>query len=244
MAQTKNILVKTLVSIVNSVISIFTYFEQTVTNFVNFFITDTETIINDVSFKEGELGYSLENSLLSAMVNDQAELVILDVDTDPYFIDGGGDLISGDVLTAPVALAATGVTSSGFTVNWEAIIGATKYYLDVALDSQCNVYVVGYQNLDVGDVVTRSIAGLTMGTTYYYRVRAYDGIQMSLDSNVILVTPSIQAGIVAWDGLNDYVQLSSQPDLSGNKTINFNLWLKKDSGFVETCLFTLGGFFE
>lgn len=46
--------------------------------------------------------------------------------------------------------------------------------------------------------------------------------------------------VINWDGVNDYVVLSGQPDLSGSKTVNFNLWLDKESGYSQNMVFTLG----
>ena len=74
------------------------------------------------------------------------------------------------VLAAPVASAATSTNTSGFTAAWAASSGATKYYLDVATDSGFSSILGGYNNLDVGNVTSSSVTGLSLGTTYYYRV--------------------------------------------------------------------------
>lgn len=89
--------------------------------------------------------------------------------------------------SAPVASAATAITSSGFTANWGASSGATGYYLDVATDSGFLSFVTGYNNLDVGDVLNEAIIGLNAGTDYYYRVRAYNTIGTSSNSETITV---------------------------------------------------------
>ncbi len=69
--------------------------------------------------------------------------------------------------------AASNVVSSGFTANWSPIAIATGYRLDVSLSNTFSSYLTGYQNRDVGNVTNFSISGLSTGTTYYYRVRAY-----------------------------------------------------------------------
>jgi hypothetical protein len=45
--------------------------------------------------------------------------------------------------------------------------------------------------------------------------------------------------VLGFDGASA-VQLSSQPDLSGTKTVNFKVWLDKSTGWVGETFFTLG----
>src|SRR3989339_385981 len=94
--------------------------------------------------------------------------------------------------SAPVATNATTITTNSFDANWNASVGAEKYYLDVATDNGFTSYVAGYQNKDVGNVTTNNINGLTSGTNYYYRVRAFNVSGTSSNSNVInLITMPI-----------------------------------------------------
>jgi outer membrane protein assembly factor BamB len=89
----------------------------------------------------------------------------------------------------PVAQLATYVASYSFTANWSSVSGATGYRLDVSTSSSFTSYVPGYQNLNVGNVTSRNVAGLNASTTYHYRVRAYNGSgATSRNSNVINVT--------------------------------------------------------
>ncbi|NJD22680.1 MAG: fibronectin type III domain-containing protein, partial [Melioribacter sp.] len=91
--------------------------------------------------------------------------------------------------SAPVATAATSVTGTSFSSNWNSSSGATKYYLDVATDSGfgAGTFVVGYQDKDVGVVTTYSVSGLTVNTNYYYRVRSFNSSGTSGNSNTITV---------------------------------------------------------
>src|SRR5439155_640486 len=77
--------------------------------------------------------------------------------------------------TAPRALQETNVTTSSFIANWRSVSGATGYRLDVSTNKSFSSYVPGYQNLDVGNTTSYNVTGLSLNTTYYYRLRAYNG---------------------------------------------------------------------
>ncbi|TFG78057.1 MAG: hypothetical protein E4H23_08185, partial [Chrysiogenales bacterium] len=89
---------------------------------------------------------------------------------------------------APVATAATNVTSSSFQANWSAVLSATSYRLDVSTSNTFASYVSGYQDLDVGNVTSHTVTGLAPNTMYYYRLRAVNPSGSSADSNVISLT--------------------------------------------------------
>jgi len=91
------------------------------------------------------------------------------------------------VPVAPTALGATNKTASSFTAHSSSVSGATGYRLDVSTSSSFVTYVAGYQNLDVGNVTAQGVTSLAAGTFYYYRLRAYNGVGTSPNSNVVSV---------------------------------------------------------
>jgi len=99
----------------------------------------------------------------------------------------------------PTVTAATNITATAFDANWTASAGATTYYLDVSTVSNFATFVIGYNNLNVGNVLTTGITGLTCDTTYYYRVRANNACGTSTNSNTIIITIACtQPSCLAW----------------------------------------------
>ena len=97
-------------------------------------------------------------------------------------------------LTAPTALAGSGATCNQITANWNAVAGANYYELDVATDNGFTTFVPGYNALNVGNLVTRNITGLTSGVTYYYRVRVFNGTCISGNSATITYATAATPG--------------------------------------------------
>ena len=144
---------------------------------------------------------------------------------------------TADVLPAPSAptvAEASGISASGFTANWSASSGATKYYLDVATDIGFTTFVPGFENLDVLAAVTKSVTGtFTVGQSIYYRVRASNLYGPSVNSAtqevvitsapVVLVptvTNSATTGTVSWTGGPGWTP--NNPISTNTATVTFN----------------------
>jgi hypothetical protein len=96
----------------------------------------------------------------------------------------------------PIAISASNRDYSGFTANWQSVTGASGYYLDLSTDITFSSFVAGYQNKDVGNILSTSVIDLVTQTSYYYRLRAYNASGTSIDSNVI--------GVITKADYNDY----------------------------------------
>lgn len=81
-------------------------------------------------------------------------------------------IVASQILTVPVATAATSVGDSSFTANWNAYSGANYYLLDVSTSSSFSTFVLQDQLTTSTSYV---VTGLSSNTTYYYRVRANVG---------------------------------------------------------------------
>jgi hypothetical protein len=154
----------------------------------------------------------------------------------------------GQVPPAPTATAATNVTTSSFTANWNTSTGAAGYRLDASINSSFSSYVSGFQNLDVGNVTSRSVTGLSSNTTYYYRVRAENAAGTSGNSNVISVTtasPTVTRTLtVASSNPSSGVSITVSPNDnngSGNGTTQFTRTYNNNTNLSLTAPSTAGG---
>src|SRR5207237_244490 len=73
---------------------------------------------------------------------------------------------------APNAQPETDVTFSSFTAHWSSVNGAIEYRLDVSTSNTFTTRVPGDHDLNVGNMTSYPVIGLSANTNYYYRVRA------------------------------------------------------------------------
>ena len=96
------------------------------------------------------------------------------------------------LLAGPAASAATNVLQTSFNANWGSVALATGYRLDVATDALFTTFLAGYQDKNVGNVLSSSVTGLSANTAYYYRIRAYQagGISLIYSNTITVTTPA------------------------------------------------------
>jgi hypothetical protein len=86
------------------------------------------------------------------------------------------------------AFPASSISATSFSANWSTSAGAATYYLDIATDAGFTSFVNGYTNLNVTNVNTYSVIGLSCFTTYFYRIRANNACGTSPNTNTITLT--------------------------------------------------------
>jgi hypothetical protein len=114
---------------------------------------------------------------------------------DPGTSWGISPLITVDKTLVRKSSVTGGVTAnptSGFPTlsnEWDSYASDTATYLGShTLSGSTPTYVPGYQDLNVGNVTSYLVSGLSPRTTYYYVVRAVNAYGTSSGSNVIAVT--------------------------------------------------------
>ena len=105
-------------------------------------------------------------------------------------------------------------TRSTFAANWDSVNGATGYRLDVSTSSSFSSFVDGYDNLDVGNVTQWVVTGLNRGTSYYYRVRAYDAAGTGENSGVMTATTVATVGLIIQPTFHS--SITNQPNSGSN----------------------------
>jgi hypothetical protein len=90
-------------------------------------------------------------------------------------------------ITVPKALAATDITTSSFTANWEMLENVNSYHLDVSKDN-FTTFVASYENVSTFRSTSFAVTNLASAETYQYRLAAKTSAGSTGYSNVITLT--------------------------------------------------------
>lgn len=93
----------------------------------------------------------------------------------------------------PVTVAATAVSETGFTANWNTLVGASAYKLTLQTSTDGTVWttVTDYPKTITGyATISEAITGLTNNTQYRYKIEGFDGTYYTPSSNFTTVTTS------------------------------------------------------
>lgn len=142
-------------------------------------------------------------------------------------------------LVAPSALAATNVSSTGFTINWSAPTTGTvnNYLVDVSTSTDFSGPISGSPFTVAAPLLSLNITGQISGT-YYYRVRAnkttvdLQGVPSNVRSvNIAYTAPGNALALNPTD-INNFVSIPSTTQNNFALTQNFTVeaWLKIPSG--------------
>lgn len=133
---------------------------------------------------------------------------------------------------APVIGEPANVGPQGFTASWNAVAGTISYKLDVATDNAFTKTLPQFNNYFT-TATTCVIAGLQPNTTYYCRVRAYNGSNSPYSTTVSLKTQKLlivlMAGQSNMAGRGIYSQLAPADTITYSNILSLN----KDSVWVR-----------
>ncbi len=96
----------------------------------------------------------------------------------------------------PKAAPATDVSTTSFTAHWHSMLGVDKYRIDVSANPDFNPPLDGYGPKELSDTFA-IIDGLTVNTTYYYRVSFESNKSVSDVSEKITVKTGVFASPIA-----------------------------------------------
>nr|WKN39451.1 fibronectin type III domain-containing protein [Tunicatimonas sp. TK19036] len=88
--------------------------------------------------------------------------------------------------TEPAAQPAVDVTCDGFTASWDPVFGTSDYEVSVSEDYAFSSLVPGYDAVSITDTFL-DVTGLSVATTYFYRVHAVTSCGTSVSSDTITV---------------------------------------------------------
>ena len=152
------------------------------------------------------------------------------------------------VIPPPSAIAATSITSSGFTANWETVSCATSYLLEVSADSFATQITASPFTI-TAPLVTKTITNIAEGTTYKYRVKAVNAGSSSIYSNIIDVITNMNSAptdiVLSVNNINENVAANSavgtliSTDIDATNTFTYTL--VSGAGSTDNAFFNISG---
>ncbi|TDO98371.1 T9SS sorting signal type C domain-containing protein [Flavobacterium sp. 245] len=163
---------------------------------------DVSTVSDFASFVSGYNALNVGNVLSKAIIGIEGTTYYYRIRAyNGTCISSSSNIITYATLTTPATPTtnvSTTITCAQFTANWNSVPGATSYIIDVSTVNTFATFVAGYNALNVGNVLTKDITGLSPSTNYYYRVRAVNNCRAGANSSVrTTTTVSNVAGIPA-----------------------------------------------
>ncbi len=146
-------------------------------------------------------GAIIEGAVNSTYTATRSGIYKVNVKVDDCISEFSNDVTATLLLNAPVAAAATAITTASFSASWSTEVGATGYLLDVSADNFVT-FMSGYNTREL-TTTTETVTGLSPAKTYSYRVRAKNTSLTSANSNVVNITTTKQDQTITFAALPD-----------------------------------------
>jgi len=140
--------------------------------------------------------------------NSYSQYVTLRVRVFGTLLSGGQTInFVGVPPGVPEAQSPSSVSERSFTANWNPVVGADYYEVEVSTDDRFKSYHSDYKIHRVNHYSSLTVQYLTPGTVYFYRVRAVSGSSPSKFSRTVQATtlPSVpQTASATQIGINEF----------------------------------------
>lgn len=93
MAEDRKILTRTQVNTTSDTVDIFIYYVGQAEKLISFFISDTQKNVDGISFKQGDLGYTYQNTSDLFLKDGVGNLIVSSTESEKYSINDNGQLI-------------------------------------------------------------------------------------------------------------------------------------------------------
>lgn len=166
----------------------------------------------------------------------------------PYGASLSTTLMVTNPLNTPVAQPATNITCTSFTANWDTVLTASRYLLDVSQDPLFATYYSVYHDYNTGTNIFETLSGLPAYGTFYYRLRCQrisgidtltscysNTIQVDLDSlsyslsatdtlcagsPISLTASSAIGSTYGWSGPNGFTSANQNEIITNTSALN------------------------